>query len=248
MSELERRLDELGARLAYPPTPDLTPRVVAGLDAATAGRGPRRRRLRLLAIAAAVGVIAVAGVLAVSPAARSAVADWLELAGVRIERRDELPEIPRRGTPYYGVRTSIESAEQSSGLRALVPTELGSPDATYFRLYPPGGSIALVYGDPRRPRAVLTEYHGRSVEPVSVKVAGPGTRVQRLTVNGQPAVWLEGAPHLVYTIVRNGEFPEPLDLAGNVLIWERGPRAFRLEADVTRERAVEIAESVPRER
>jgi hypothetical protein len=31
-----------------------------------------------------------------------------------------------------------------------------------------------------------------------------------------------------------------------VLIWERGPRAFRLEADVSRERAVEIAESLPR--
>ena len=142
--------------------------------------------------------------------------------------------------------TTIRSAEQSSGLRALVPTELGRPDATYFRLYPPGGSIALVYGDPQRPRAVLTEYRGESVEPVSVKVAGPGTRVERLTVNGQPAVWLEGAPHLVYTIVRNGEYPEPLDLAGNVLIWERGSRAFRLEADVSRERAVEIAESVPR--
>ena len=35
--------------------------------------------------------------------------------------------------------------------------------------------------------AVLTEYRGESVEPVSVKVAGPGTRVERLTVNGQPA-------------------------------------------------------------
>ena len=82
---------------------------------------------------------------------------------------------------------------------------------------------------------------------MSVKVAGPGTRVERLTRRtARRPCWLEGAPHLVYTIVRNGEYPEPLDLAGNVLIWERGPRAFRLEADVSRERAVEIAESVPR--
>ena len=127
----------------------------------------------------------------------------------------------------------------------LIPAELGRPDATFFRLYPPDGSVALVYGDPRRPRAVLTQYHGRSVEPVSLKVAGPETRVELVTVGGAEGVWLEGAPHLVYTLAANEEYPEPLDLAGNVLIWERGGRAFRLEADVDRERALEIAESLP---
>jgi hypothetical protein len=240
VTDLGRELDALGTRLVYPPTPGLERRVVARLEA----DGRTRRRRRVVAVAVVAAVAAVGGLLAVSPAARSAVARWLEVAGVRIERRDALPEIPRRTTPFLGARTTIARAEDASGLTVLVPRELGRPDAVFFRLYPPGGSVALVYGTPQRPRLVLTQYRGASVEPVSLKVAGPQTRVELLEVAGARAVWLEGAPHLVYTFVEDEEYPESLDLAGNVLVWERGARAFRLEADVSRERAVEIAESV----
>ena len=242
MTDVGRKLDALGAQLAYPPTPDLAARVVERVDER---RRRRAFRLRVLVVGAAVTLASAGALLAASPSARSAVARWLEVAGVRIERRDELPEIPTRGAPYYGTRTTIARAQEEVSFSVLVPPELGRPDAVFFQLYPPGGSVSLLYGTPRRPTLVLTQYAGRSVEPVSLKVAGPDTRVELLTVGGGPAVWLEGAPHLVYTIVGDGEYPQELYLAGNVLIWERGRRAFRLEADVDRERAVEIAESLP---
>jgi hypothetical protein len=36
---------------------------------------------------------------------------------------------------------------------------------------------------------------------------------------------------------------EQVRLAGNVLLWERGTRTLRLEADISKEEALRIAES-----
>ena len=37
---------------------------------------------------------------------------------------------------------------------------------------------------------------------------------------------------------------EQVRLVGNVLLWERGTRTLRLEADITKEKALQIAASV----
>ena len=242
MSDLERKLDALGARIAYPPTPDLAGAVAARLER----RRPRRawRRPALATLAAALA--AAGALLAASPGARSAVLDWLEVAGVRIERVPALPEVRVRTEPYFGSRTTLAAAVRDAGFGVLRPRigDLERPDEVYFQPYPAEGAVALVYGSRRHPRLVITQWRGQTVEPVFHKVAGPETRVTRVTVDGHPGVWLDGAPHLVYTIANSFEYAEPLYLAGNVLVWEQGRRAFRIEADIDRDEAIRIAESM----
>jgi hypothetical protein len=56
---------------------------------------------------------------------------------------------------------------------------------------------------------------------------------------------LSGPPHVFGYVDARGEFrEETMRLVGNVLLWERRPVTLRLEADVSRDEALEIARSV----
>jgi hypothetical protein len=77
------------------------------------------------------------------------------------------------------------------------------------------------------------------------KLAGPGTTIERVTVDGEPGYWLAGAAHgLLYEDPSGGVREAPARLAGHTLVWRRGELTLRLEADVTQERALAIARSV----
>src|SRR5438067_13437079 len=90
----ERALVELGGEIAYPPTPALAIAVRARLATAPAQRRPfwwgssPARRLALVALAV---LVLLAGTLALSPAAREAVADRLGLKGLRLFYVPALP-------------------------------------------------------------------------------------------------------------------------------------------------------------
>jgi len=77
------------------------------------------------------------------------------------------------------------------------------------------------------------------------KIGGQTTRIEQLTVDGEPAIWIEGAPHFFFYRSPDGALEErPLRLARNVLLLERGDVLVRLEAGFDRARAVEIARSL----
>jgi hypothetical protein len=242
--QLARRLDELGGLLEYPPTPDLTGAVLVRIE----GLPPRRRRGLVLVAAAALAVtVAAAAVLAASPRARSAVLDWLGIGGVRIVRVDELPPVPLRGEPYYGERVSLAEAGRRVDFDVHLPRldTFEQPDAVYVKDFPPGGMVTLLYGSLREPKLVLSQWLGYAVEPVVLKSLPRDARLDYVDVNGSRALWLHGPPHAVFFLDRRGEdFEESLVLAGNVLLWERGALAFRLQADVDRDDAARIARSL----
>jgi hypothetical protein len=77
------------------------------------------------------------------------------------------------------------------------------------------------------------------------KIAGPGTRIERLSVDGRPAIWIEGAQHFFFYRDPNGNLVEDeLRLAQNVLLLQRGPVLVRLEGAFDRDRAVAMARSL----
>jgi hypothetical protein len=241
MSDLARRLDELGARLEYPPAPDLVESVLRRMQSP-----PTRRRTRGLLVALAVLAVAAGALLAASPGARSAVLRFLHLGGVRIERVEDLPVVEVRQLPYFGNRVTLAEARRAVGFRILFPRlgDLDRPDEIYLRTLPPGGAVTLVYGSLARPRLALSQSRGDPIEPLLIKVLGRATRVDRVSVDGARGVWIEGAPHQVLTSWRGVEYEDTLYLAGSVLIWERAGRSFRLEADIPRNEAIRLAESL----
>jgi len=63
-------------------------------------------------------------------------------------------------------------------------------------------------------------------------------------VRGEPGYFLSGNPHEFSYFDRRGEYrQEIVRLAGNTLLWERGPLTLRLEADINKEEALKIARS-----
>ena len=244
MSErLETRLADFAAHVELPPAPDVAMRVRSRVEA----EPPRRaRRLRpALAVPLALLALTVGGVAAV-PSARSAVLRWLGLEGVRIERVPETPTPAPTTAP-----SALDLGERTTLARAtLVPRALGRPDAVYAA----GDRVTLLY----RPRrglpeseqsgagALLSQFPGRTDERFVSKMAGPDTTVERVRVGGEPGFWLAGAPHAVIYEDPSGEIREsPTRLAGPTLVWRHGDLTLRLEADVTKSRALEIARSVP---
>jgi hypothetical protein len=231
VSELELRLSALRDEIAWPETPSLA------LELEPA-RPPRRPLLRPLALGLAVVLAVLAGVLALSPGARSAFLELFRLEGATVELVDTLPEVETQ-RPDFGERVSREEAERRVGFDLL---DLGEPDAVFVR----GQTMAsLVYGPVERPRLVLSQLRGTVWDGFVKKAAGTGTTVEAVTVDGERGLFVTGDSHYVMFIDENSSITdEPTYLAGTVLLWNRGPLLLRLEGDLTRAEALELAESV----
>ena len=239
MAELERELLALGRELDYPPTPDVAGAVSGRLARTRAPRGWWVRR-RAVALAFVVLAAALAGVLAV-PQARTAVLEWLGLRGVAVKRVETLPPSRAAGLEL-GQLVRIERAQRFVPYRIQLPdTERGEPDRVYLNFRVAGGQVALLLTDGGK-RVLFIQFRGSHV---AEKLVGPQTTLERLTVDGAPALWISGRPHsFIYREPGGNVAAEEFRLAGNVLLWERDGLTFRLEGPLTKERALEIARSV----
>jgi hypothetical protein len=250
MRDLHEELTSLSVE--WPATPDLAGAVSARLAQPAA---PRRRRAWRPALAYALAAVAAAFALtmAVSPDARSAVLEWLGLESVEIERREPTAPPPRPGTLGAGLglgtpATLAEARERSPFLRLPTAQALGRPDAIYLG----GESVSLVYGErPGYARASTTgaallvqEFRAR-VGPFIEKTLGGASELERLTVGGDPAYFIAGAHGFAYQGEDDVRF-EDQRLAGNTLLVERADGLLiRVEGDLTRDRAVAVARSIP---
>ena len=230
MNELERRLHELGGEIAYPATPSF--------DLSFERRPEHRGLRRPLALAFALLVVALAGVLAFSPGARSAFLELFQIRGATVELVETLPDVEATGIDF-GERVSREEAERRAGFELL---DLGDdPDAVFIR---PDGLVSVVYGDPAHPRLVLSQALGAVWDGFVKKFAGGRTIVRFVEVDGEQGLFVTGPDHFVMFVDENGLVTdEPTYLAGTVLLWNRGELLLRLEGDLTQAEAVRLAES-----
>ena len=250
--ELERELRELGALIDYPPTPDVAGATGRVLDEEN-GR-PRRFRMAFPRLRwAAVAFVLIVAVPTLSPGLRATVGDWFaaeyfQSAGEPAVDAGSAERQSEAGAPASGVSKSEESlAPQFSGERIslreararmdgalLLPRTLGKPDEVYAGGTSSKEGVALVYRDGLPPLGdtgislVLTEVPG-DIGPAYLR--GETTvrsELERVSVDGDPGYWSATGNRL----------------PGHVLLWEQGGVALRLEANVQKERAVHIAESV----
>jgi hypothetical protein len=214
MPDLDLALRQLALELDWPDQPSLARAVGARL------REPRRRRLgRLLVLAFAVLAAALAVALAVPPA-RSAILDFLRIGGVEVRRVETVPPLPaERVAP--GPRVTLAEAREAVTFDLVVPRG-------YTGIHLDGGIVTFTWSD-----RLLMELSGDEL--LLKKVADQRSRVEWLEVEGNSALWIEGAPHGFY--IPGGE-PR---LAGNVLLWVHDGVTLRLEGDLTLRRALAIA-------
>lgn len=247
MRELEQRLEAAAPYYEFPATPDL-----AGVARARLPEHRPRSRARI-ALAFAVAFALVAGaVLALSSGARSGVADLFDrIPGIDIERQISLPVTRFNDPPYYGTPIDLEAAEARFARPLRFPARLGKPDLVYVRDDQPGQMITAIFdGDERRAALVFSQW--RTGGPtLFYKVLGGNSEAEFTNVGSNLGVWIHGYDHGVWYLAP-GSAGGPHEehwraegyLAGNVLAWRVGDVVFRLEADVTKQRALELARSL----
>src|SRR2546427_10895618 len=213
--DLELALVAIGERLAYPdpsevvtfvsqrlleerPSLPSIPRVRARRALMRPVVRPKRGYAwqRVVAVAAAVVVLA-GGLLAFSPGARQAVADFLGLRGVRIKvQPTPLPSPAPLGQGLQlGEPTTLAGAQSRVPFRVLIPTDpgIGVPQA-YLGFAFPDGQVSLVYPvGPQLPLTsetgvgmLLTEFRGRLDQAFIEKMISGGVSIEAVTVNGSP--------------------------------------------------------------
>jgi hypothetical protein len=239
---LERALTEIGRELAVPAAPDLVPMVLARIEPQPPARPQRRRWV----LAVAVALIAMLAATLAIPNARSALFRVLHIGGERIELVDELPEVAPDpvGQNLELARTARDPGACTAGGRFRIRELDTAPDQVYLDAR---GTVWFLYGTPQSVRLLIaqTPRLGVDDELILKKLAAPGTRIEKVSVNGFPGIYLSGAPHLLLLLDEFGNVvEESVRLAENVLVWEANGIAYRLEGDFTSDEALALAESL----
>ena len=239
MPELEVALRQLGAAVEFPPEPDLAAGVRRRLGEAPPARWAPRR---LVAVALAVVVLAVGAAMAV-PSARTAVLEWLGIKGVEVTRVETLPKVSLLSDLGLGERVSLAEARRRADW--LVEPQLDGvdpPDQVYFSDAVPGGQVSFLWGSKDEVQLLMIQSPGESF---AQKMLGPRTDAEAADVDGRPGVWFSGEAHFFVYRDRSGRIREETGrLARNTLLWQQGALTVRLEGELSKNAALEIARSV----
>jgi sigma-70-like protein len=152
----------------------------------------------------------------------------------------------------WGTRVFLERAKSIFGEPLLLPSDFGDPDRVYWAPFPPGDPITAIWGNDREGRLVVTQWRVGGPY-LFYKVLSMETNVESVTVDGAPGLWMYGGDHTVFYLAPGERNPDGAPhhrsegvLAGNVLAWRRGNLIYRLEAQVSKQRALELARSLER--
>jgi hypothetical protein len=256
--DLEQRLSVLVAEIDWPATPDLAGRVRARITAPAIVRRPWFQSRWALA---AVAVLLVVATLVAYTPTRVAIANWINVHTI-FTRVTELPTPSPQPSGPLGKRlglgnpTTLDQAQSKVTWHILVPASLGQPDEIYLQFPPDGppqGEVTLVYKS--RPglktsgqtgvAVLITEANGKVDAQMFGKMLGNGTNMEVVIVNGHQGYWISGQPHVFFFIDANGHFrDETLRLATNTLLIDDNGTVIRIEGDLTKAQALEIASSL----
>ena len=253
---IARRLEAVAAATTWPETPDLRSAVVAritGADAPPApdlrdgvlGRiraRPAGRTLRPLLLAVALA-LAVAGL---------ALGLGFRLPGVEIER---VAVTPSAGAGVdLGSPIPVAEGLAATEPRVRVPASMPMPDGAWTQDADGQPIVTLGWraaeGQPAIPGSdlalTLMAVPGSADEPLLRKVAGPGTRIEPVDVNGDPGWWESGAAHELFVRQPDGDIGIVRSaLAGDTLLFARDGTLYRLESALGKDATLEIARSMP---
>jgi hypothetical protein len=263
MSELdfENQLHSIAKQMTYPPTPDIAGFVTARLQSTTKPRFISKGWAWSLTL-----VVVLFFSLMLSPPARAAILEFIQIGIVRIFPRPTEPPIqapqtatpqslaPVTATPYLessqllldlsrlAGETTLANARQKVPYSILLPSyppDLGEPDHVFVQ-DADGSMTILVWLDPGDPEKILMSLHFIPEGSWAIRKSEPIT-IEETFVNGQPAVWAVGPYPLRYS---NDDLDFVRLIDGHVLIWAEGDVTYRFETALPIEEAVKVAESL----
>jgi hypothetical protein len=246
-------LGELGNRIEVAESPDLAARVVARIEAGDSRRQEPSYVRRTPAFAAAAVILVAALSSLLVPQVREAVADWLGVGGVRIERRPAPTPPGELGDDLFlGDPATLADARERVGFDIGIPAALGDPDEVFLEEVSGHLRVSMLWeARPGLPEAketgvgaLLVEVPG-AIGEFAAKMAESDFPIREVSVSGARGVWLRGDHFFFYTDPEGAAIEESIRLATNTLLWEDNGVTFRLEGAFTLRTALQIAESIP---
>ncbi len=153
-----------------------------------------------------------------------------------------------------GRRVDLADLDAEAGFRVRPPSDrtIGPPDAVYVD-DAKAGQVTFVWASrPDLPDTLepgigllMTAFQGSVDEGYYSKVLNVDTSVQLVLVGGNRAYWLSGDPHFFFYEGPHGPVDDSRRWVGDALLWADGPITYRLETSLGRDRAIDIAGSVP---
>ncbi len=202
-----------------------------------------RRRLWLRRVAA----LALTTGLIVAPQPRGAVARWLGIGSVRIERDTtrRVAALPSAIADLdLGTISSVANAEEELG-RPMAVRRDRSPDRVWVQMSgSPTVAVNSLYVD-KASTILVSELPGPGSVVMNKKLLGQGAQLDFFAVKGRSAVWISGSPHEVLVELASGSVSVmPVRIAGNVLLWADEVRTLRIEGVTDRAAAISVLEAL----
>ncbi|MFI6939392.1 hypothetical protein ACIBI4_08985 [Streptomyces sp. NPDC050418] len=202
----------------------------------------RLRRARL-----AAGVCGLLVAAALTPPVRAAVADWFDFGGVRVRPAPTAPPPAAPAVPGCEQGLSLQQAERRAGFKPLLPKELTALSAPPAASVTDDGRVLSLCWTDAKGKVIRLDQFDATLDPMFTKEVGQ--EYEWVEVDGGTGLWFD-RPHRLTLRLTNPEgkpYSPQVRTAGPTLVWQErtGSRTLRLEGVGMRERAVEIAESVP---
>jgi len=234
---LEAALSDLAAAIRFPATPSLAAGISSRLaPPPRAGLWPWSGSVRRSVVLAVAGLLTLAGL---------AGAIGIGIGAIQIRFADGTPLPTPRGSVVnrgFGTETTLAAAQAGVRFTIRLPADpaLGQPDAVFLSDVPEGGTATLVWGE-----LVVTQFRADIGPDTFEKMITAGTRVDRVSVNGQPGWWVEGGTHAFFYRDVDGVYVDStLRLVTSALIWEEDGLALRVEGAPSLEAALRVAASL----
>jgi hypothetical protein len=236
--ELGRSIHALEPMLLVPRAPDVTEAVS---DAIRAGRRPRRR----VASGVRLAILVASALLLLATAA--AATRWvIDLGGITIEppatTSPSVSRPPLTG-PAFGEPMRLAEAETAAGFDAIVPSKLGKPDRVWLTSGDEPDSVAIAmawFPRPGLPRIPGTPYGASLIEVRGASdLVAKRVEVRFVELAAPDTYWIH-AEHEVELLT--GDETQVFVVTGNVLVWQDGVLALRLETDLSKADALAIAD------
>jgi hypothetical protein len=264
-TRLEGMLLALGREIEVPPIPAIASSARARLERERLSAPEKTWRIwgvrwqtapvaRLAGIAAALVFVVAGALVAASPTAREAIADFIGIGGVRVRAPSEMPT-PAPGSGLdIGQRVSLAEAQAAVHFAVALPQlpPYSEPDFVYLDERFPT-RVTLLYGaEPRLPAAagrvgmLITQFEAGETELVAEKLLGRGTGIRLVEVDGARGYWISGEPHVFFYVGKvDVSFEEIPRLAANTLLWERPDGlTIRIESELSLKETLRIARSL----
>jgi RNA polymerase sigma factor (sigma-70 family) len=160
-------------------------------------------------------------------------------------------------TAGFGEPTTLAEARKAVTFAVRIPSDsrLGEPDLVTLERDVAKGLVTLWWKpndrlplppSPNNPTwgMSFSAFRGSFEEWSFSKMLGPNARVEFVTVQGTSGRWIEGEPHELAIATGGESLTVANRLATNTLVWTKDAITYRLEAKISRDLALSIAETV----